>query len=593
MQLRYYQRECHDAILRAWGLPGYRDEGYDVVRSTLAQIPTAAGKTIVAAKVIETLTVNFGARCLFLADTDELCQQPLDKFRRAAGIYAGLEKAGNKATMTDSVVIGSAQTLIRSNRRDRFPRSHFTHIFVDEAHRGSDRNKEITDYFANAKVCGLTATAFRRNLADLSEFYDDVAYEMGLFDLVGAGFIVPIKVLTLPLNVDLRKVKRGTFMGERDLDSTQLGESIEPWFGAIADAILEHAPKRQIISYLPLIKTSQTFVEICQGYGLNARHVDGQDPSRTEKIEGFARKEFQLLANSFLLTTGWDCTTVDCLLNLRPTESAGLFRQMAGRIIRPEDGLLNDLPEKEQEDERKARIAASSKPDALILDLLWQTEKISLSGPASLIATSAGEAQAIQQRLRLAGSDRDLKGVSDEIRLEKEEQLRKQLEERSTREKTLMDAREVGLLLHDQKLIDFEPVVKWEKESPSDKQKKAIERLGINPDNIKYRGMASRVLDAVYGRQKKGMAPFEAFKHLAGAGVEHPERCTLDDAIRTLGEDFPMTFSKKYRGFPLGQVPVSFWEWINLNCNLDELSERHPAAMRYMKKKLGLQTTLV
>jgi superfamily II DNA or RNA helicase len=594
MNLRYYQRDCHDAILRAWGVPGFRDENHEVVRSTLAQIPTAAGKTIVAAKVVETLTTNHGGRCLFIADTDELCAQPLDKFRRATGIYAALEKADHRASLRSDVVIGSAQTLIRPNRRDRFPRDHFTHIFVDEAHRGSDRNKEITDYFEAAKVCGLTATAFRKNLSDLSEYYEDVAYELGLFDLVGAGFIVPIKVLTLPLKVDLTKVREAKFMGEKDFKSEDLDESIAPWFEAIAQAIKEHAPNRQIISYLPLIKTSETFVTICHRAGINARHVDGQDPLRSEKIEGFARKEFQLLGNSFLLTTGWDCTTVDCLLNLRPTESTGLFRQMAGRIIRTEDGLLNDLTEEDQAEERKARIAASSKPDALIIDLLWQTEKMGLVGPASLIAGNEADAHEIQTRLRLTGETRELSQVSDEVRRDREEELRQLLAERAERAEMLMDAREVGLLFNDRQLIDFEPVVKWEKQKLSDKQSRIIEQMGINPDTIKSRGMASKILDAIFSRQKKGLAPLEAFKPLREAGIEHPEKMTLDDAIRTLGENFPCTFGKKYRGCALGSIPLGFWNWLSGKYEAGEMygmEQQHPAVFRYMRKRLRLQPT--
>lgn len=590
MELRDYQRACHDAVLNAWGVKGYWDGEREMVRSTLANIPTAAGKTIIASKLIETLTVNHEARCLFLADTDELCQQPLDKFRRACNIFAAVEKASDRASLNARVVVGSAQTLVRANRRERFPVDHFTHIFVDEAHRGSERNKQITDYFAPSKVLGLTATAFRKNLATLSDFYEDVCFELGLFDLIGEGYIVPIKVQTLPITVDLSEVRESKFMGEKDLNTEDLDTTIAPWFEKIADAIIEHAPKRQIIAYLPLIKSSQAFVEICVRKGLHAIHVDGQDPDRSRKIESFARKEFQLLSNSSLLTTGWDCTTVDCLLNLRPTKSDGLFRQMTGRVIRTLDGTVDGLLTKE---ERKAAIASSAKPDALILDLLWQTEDFGLVGPANLIASNEADAREIQKRLNFGSAERNLEEVSAEVQADREAELRKILEERAARAAGMMDAMQIGLMLGDHKLVNFEAVVKWEKQAVSKKQGALIAQMGINPESVTNRGHAAKLLTAVFSRQKNGLAPIEAFKLLQEAGVEHPEKCSLDDSIRALGENFPMTFGRKYRGFPMGAVPIGFWWWVREQYEagqMDKMEGQHPAAFRYMRKKLGLQS---
>src|SRR5260370_34090 len=81
---------------------------------------------------------------------------------------AGVEKAAERASLLMDVVIGSDQTLMRDDRLTRYDPDHFGYIFVDEAHRGSDRNKKITDYFASAKVMGMTATAFRAKRADKS-----------------------------------------------------------------------------------------------------------------------------------------------------------------------------------------------------------------------------------------------------------------------------------------------------------------------------------------------------------------------------------------------------------------------------------------
>lgn len=42
--------------------------------------------------------------------------------------------------------------------------------------------------------------------------------------------------------------------------------------------------------------------------------------------------------NSMLLTEGWDCPTVDCIVILRPTKIRSLYQQMVGRGMRLSEG---------------------------------------------------------------------------------------------------------------------------------------------------------------------------------------------------------------------------------------------------------------
>ena len=67
-----------------------------------------------------------------------------------------------------------------------------------------------------------------------------------------------------------------------------------------------------------------------------------------------------------LLTEGWDCPSVDCVVVLRPTKVRALYSQMIGRGTRL-------YPEKEE---------------LLLLDFLWHTERHELCRPAHLICES-------------------------------------------------------------------------------------------------------------------------------------------------------------------------------------------------------------
>ena len=105
--------------------------------------------------------VRAGDRVLILAHRGELLEQAADKLQRSTGLVSAVEKA--ESTCLDSwfrVVVGSVQTLQRTARLERFPRDYFGTIIIDEAHHAiTDGYRRILDYFGDAKVLGVTATA--------------------------------------------------------------------------------------------------------------------------------------------------------------------------------------------------------------------------------------------------------------------------------------------------------------------------------------------------------------------------------------------------------------------------------------------------
>lgn len=553
MTARDYQDQAKTDVLAAWGEKPWHTEG-ETFRSVLINLPTSAGKTVVAGLIIS--EVKDRGPCLFLADTDELCSQPQKKFRSLFGMHASIEKAADKASRMSDLVVGSAQTLIREDRRRRYSPDHFKYIFVDEAHRGSDRNKVITDYFSSARVAGCTATAFRAKMADLSDYYDAVAFEMGMFDLIDEGYIAPIKVLTLPVEVDIRGVRQKA----GDYDADQLDTTIAPYYEEICRLWLENASSRRTICYLPLIKSSQEFVTIARSMGINARHIDGQSPDRQRILVEFERGDIQLLCNSSLLTTGWDCPPCDCLLNLAPTRSAGLFRQKVGRIGRILPGIIDGITDK---DARKAAIGASAKPDALILDLLWQTERFGLMGPADLIAGNADERLAIQLRLDRLRVPADLQGVSAEVQADREQALKKALVEAAKRRSTFNDAINlIAARLHGRKVLNYEPVMKWEGKAVTEKQREWMQRNSIDPESAKDRGHVSALMNLLFNRRRAGLCSHKVVEALEERGIAGAISFTDWNAYQILGGNYPFPFGKPARkGLALRQVSSGFWRW--------------------------------
>ena len=87
-----------------------------------------------------------------------------------------------------------------------------------------------------------------------------------------------------------------------------------------------------------------------------------------------------------LLTEGWDCPSVDCVIVLRPTKVRGLYCQMVGRGTRLCEG----------------------KKDLLLLDFLWHTERHELCRPAHLICESPEVAEKMTENIAAAGMPVDI-----------------------------------------------------------------------------------------------------------------------------------------------------------------------------------------
>ena len=350
MKLRTYQQEAVQAIQKQW------QDGFS---KTLLVLPTGCGKTIVFAKVTEEC-VREGKRVLILAHRGELLDQAADKLYKTTGIRSSLEKA--ESSCLDSwyrVTVGSVQTLMREKRLTQFDPDYFDVIIIDEAHHCiSDSYQRILDYFGAAQVLGVTATPDRGDMKNLGSVFESLAYEYTLPRAIKEGYLSPIKAVTIPLKLDLTGVS--TQAG--DFKASDIDTALDPYLYQIAEEMKNYCKNRKTVVFLPLVKTSQKFREILLEKGFSAAEVNGGSEDRAEILEDFDKGKYNVLCNSMLLTEGWDCPSVDCIIVLRPTKVRGLYCQMVGRGTRLCEG----------------------KKDLLLLDFLWHTERHELCRPAHL-----------------------------------------------------------------------------------------------------------------------------------------------------------------------------------------------------------------
>ena len=483
--------EAKTAILKEWKKGN---------KKTLLVLPTGTGKTIVFAKVAEDC-VREGERVLILAHRGELLDQAADKINKATGLGCAVEKAEDSCLNSwFRVVVGSVQTLMRENRLRRFASDYFNTIIVDEAHHCiSDSYQRVLRHFDCANVLGVTATPDRGDMRNLGTYFESLAYEYTLPKAIKEGYLSPIKALTIPLKLDLTGV--GQQAG--DFKTSDLGTALDPYLYQIADEMAAHCMDRKTVVFLPLIKTSQKFTEILNSKGFNAAEVNGESKDRTEILADFDAGKYNVLCNSMLLTEGWDCPSVDCIVVLRPTKIRSLYAQMVGRGTRL-------YPEKDY---------------LLLLDFLWHTEKHELCHPAHLICENEEVAQKMTENIEAAGCPVDIevaeKQATENVVAAREEALAKKLQEMRKRKRTLVDPLQLEMSIQAEDLASYVPAFGWEAGPPSDKQVKALEKAGIFPDEIDNAGKATKLLERLNKRYTEGLTTPKQIRKLEQFGFQH------------------------------------------------------------------------
>ena len=495
MTLRPYQQDALDAVFRKW------DEG---LRKQLLVLPTGCGKTIVFAKVTERL-VREGERVLILAHRGELLSQAADKLMKSTGLKCAVEKAEQTSAKSFyRVTVGSVQTLTRDKRLHQFEPDRFGAIIIDEAHHClSESYKKVLDYFDGAKVLGVTATPDRGDMRNLGAYFDGLAYEYTLHRAIKDGYLCPIRAQTIPLRLDIADVS--TSGG--DYAVGELGNALDPYLEQIAQEIATTAKGRKTVIFLPLVKTSQRMRDILTTHGLRAAEVNGASQDREQILQGYAKGEYDVLCNSMLLTEGWDCPDVSCVVVLRPTKVRSLYCQMVGRGTRLAEG----------------------KKDLLLLDFLWHTTRHELCRPACLIAESEEVAKRITERLEedalAGGRGEDLQAVeaqaAEDVCAQREEALAKMLAEMRRKKRALVDPLQYEMSIQAEDLAGYVPSFGWEMAPPSEKQKQTLEKLGIYAEEIDNAGKAAKILDRLDKRRREGLTTPKQIRFLEGRGFQH------------------------------------------------------------------------
>lgn len=507
--LRPYQKQfcraCVNAFTEGAG-------GQPPFKKVLGIAATGAGKTIMASALVwwQHKKPRRTGRVLMLADTDELVAQAAAKIYDSTGLIADLEKAADHASLRSSVVVGSIQTM--NNRFERWPVDHFDLVIADECHLSMAANwQRVLGHFeqGDAWILGITATPERGDGQLLMEYYEHIADEINLFDLIKMGHLAPITVKVCPVEIDLKALKTrkkginaGTFKNE------ELEAEIDPYLEKIIGEWKEHASDRQTLVFHSSIAASKKFTGMLQSHGISAGHVDGASKDRREMLTRFEKGEIQVLNNAQLLTKGYDCPPINCVMNLAPGKSRTQYLQKIGRGSRTCEG----------------------KTDLLLLDFLWQFQELGMMRPAALIAENEEKEEEIS-RIMERGEKMTFDEVNEEAERERERKLLESLKRAQGKAGVFQyDAKTLGAILQEPELIDYEPRAKWEKREVTTGQSRFLKQQGVDITEVKGLGHATRISAALAARRHAGKASPQQIGELIQLGLNFEKEMSAKDA---------------------------------------------------------------
>ena len=352
--------EVQELALQA--IENYRNDGEN---KGLIALATGLGKTYLSAFDVK----RFGTeKFLFLVHLNHVKVQAFNSYQEVISdkvdemmIFAN-DPSGN-------FLFSTVQKMHRKDVLYLFKKDHFDYIVIDEGHHtAAESYKQILDYFEPKFLIGLTGTPYRTDLQDIMKFYDDnLIFEMNQEEAIQKGYLVPYKYFGFLDNVDYSNIRwNGRSYDQNDLNRLLMIErrdkAILEKYHRFAvcrlnefreDFLLKNKGKeptkeqideylsdckltkpKKTIAYCVSIEHADYMVGVFKKEGYRCKAMHSNSPDSSVILEEFRNNKFDIIFAVDMFNEGVDVKDVECLLQLRPTESVVILRQQLGRGLR-------------------------------------------------------------------------------------------------------------------------------------------------------------------------------------------------------------------------------------------------------------------
>jgi DNA repair protein RadD len=309
-------------------------------RRIILVAPTGSGKTVIAAEIAKR-AVDQHHYVLFLAHRREIVQQTRDKLI-GNGLSPGIVQAGLEKELRPqaNVQVCSIQTLwTRAMRSKTMPLPPGTVLIIDEAHHSrANTYQKIIEAYPDAVLYGLTATPCRGDGRGLGNIFSAMIECPQVAPLIVGGWLVKSRVYA-PVPEDVAKGVK-TQSGDYIISQLAGRMNTDKLVGDIVTHWHKHGQNRATVAFAVDVAHSVHIAREFNAAGVRAEHLDGETPQgdRDAILARLRSGETQVVCNCMVLTEGYDCSDLGCIILARPTKQMGLFRQMIGRGLRPADG---------------------------------------------------------------------------------------------------------------------------------------------------------------------------------------------------------------------------------------------------------------
>lgn len=381
--LRSYQEQMIRSVVDKWS---------KAVTPVAGIAATGLGKTVFFSALADRWTGNevadngnYARRVLVLVHRDELVQQAVAKLHAVAPhLTVGIVKAAVNEVDRD-VVVASVQTLRNPIRMLQL--QDVGMVIIDECHHAATESYQsiLTHYGCYAKdpaertpCVGVTATLDRTDGRGLGGVFEDVAFQLDIMFGIKNGYLCDVKGLSVVSEgLDLSKVKRSRGDYQEGALGEVMGDALVCM--AIADAYDEHGresceeccddddpvtwcdcgpgesckgpcrrrahdvrthPLRRGVHFAPTVDSAYAQADAYNKINIPCEVITGDTPiaTRAAIYHRFRTGETRILANCMVLTEGWDAPWAEVAVMGRPTQSAPLYQQCVGRVLRPFPG---------------------------------------------------------------------------------------------------------------------------------------------------------------------------------------------------------------------------------------------------------------
>lgn len=304
IQLRPYQERAVTALRAAY------QRGR---RAPLLVAPTGAGKTIIAAYVIQSAAA-LGNRSLFVAPRRELIGQTVRKLADAGIWDVRVIQAANDTGRPDApVIVGSIQTLILPRWLGRLPNADL--VIADEAHHMAATNwSKLAGAYPTARWLGLSATPERADGKALGDIFDDLVVAASVRELTEFGNLVPCRVFAPPIELDVAEL------------------ALDP-----VSAYQQHGAGSLAVVFCVTVEHATRVAADFNAAGVPADIVTGTTRAaiREQTLQRWRSGDIRVVTNCGVLTEGFDLPALQTCILARRFGHPGLFLQCVGRALRP------------------------------------------------------------------------------------------------------------------------------------------------------------------------------------------------------------------------------------------------------------------